>query len=151
MHKIILIFYFLMSLSCKCIHMHSTADCTIKEIFASGLMLSGAFNVGILYPKFQKVSLLNKWFIITCFWFFSPQALPYVALLIVMLFFIYAVIGMQVSVFLRFNIFSCKHMERELLNFLGKESSSQVKTSYEGLLPKHEVRESKIKMSIYSG
>lgn len=36
------------------------ADCTVKEIFASGLMLSGAFNMGILYPKFQKASFLNK-------------------------------------------------------------------------------------------
>lgn len=41
----------------------------------------------------------------TLLWTFlkSFQALPYVALLIVMLFFIYAVIGMQVLIFLSLN------------------------------------------------
>lgn len=43
----------------------------------------------------------------TLLWTFlkSFQALPYVALLIVMLFFIYAVIGMQVLIYVTYNIF----------------------------------------------
>lgn len=61
-----------------------------------------SINFFRLFRVMRLVKLLSRGEgIRTLLWTFikSFQALPYVALLIVMLFFIYAVIGMQVSVF----------------------------------------------------
>lgn len=89
----------------------SFIDIVYSEVVSKGQEMSGSkehkpgssiisINFFRLFRVMRLVKLLSKGEgIRTLLWTFikSFQALPYVALLIVMLFFIYAVIGMQVS------------------------------------------------------
>lgn len=80
-----------------------------------------SINFFRLFRVMRLVKLLSRGEgIRTLLWTFikSFQALPYVALLIVMLFFIYAVIGMQVSVFSAFSCLFCT--QRVHFRFLEK-------------------------------
>lgn len=64
----------------------------------------------------------------TLLWTFikSFQALPYVALLIVMLFFIYAVIGMQVNIISLNNLFSnFKYYKQTIFQIFGKIAKTE--------------------------
>lgn len=81
-----------------------TNDQEFNRIYHKNLQVAGAgisINFFRLFRVMRLVKLLSRGEgIRTLLWTFikSFQALPYVALLIVMLFFIYAVIGMQVGI-----------------------------------------------------
>lgn len=90
------------------------AELGVSGVRNAGTKSSGMISINFfrLFRVMRLVKLLSKGEgIRTLLWTFikSFQALPYVALLIVMLFFIYAVIGMQVS-FLTFCYFSANFL-----------------------------------------
>jgi voltage-dependent calcium channel L type alpha-1D len=88
-------------------YIKSKMQTTTKQTTKSSSIIS--INFFRLFRVMRLVKLLSRGEgIRTLLWTFikSFQALPYVALLIVMLFFIYAVIGMQVS-FRDFFLFRC--------------------------------------------
>lgn len=99
--------------------------CGILTFCCFSLKQENSFNVGFLrlFRAARLIKLLRQGYTIRILlWTFvqSFKALPYVCLLIAMLFFIYAIIGMQVncrSDFIEI-IFTISHFSLEFLSFV---------------------------------